>query len=290
MKRFLMLAAGCSVLALGLTACESRAEYRARRAEREALKVLSKLDCPETQGQLKRQSVAADGLSCSYAGGDAEVTLRLVAVSDDPAKALAPIEAELRALYPDEITPPKPPGEAADKDSEGDSDGDSAGATTRKRVKMPGVTVESEEGPDGDRANVKLPGVTIKADGDRAHIKFAGIEINADDTSNEVRITRDRWREDSEDDFNIDTSGDDVSINGGGISIGGRRKSGYRSTFIKSDDHADAPYSAVGYEARGPRSGPLVVAVVKSKADKTSGDSDGLFKDAAALVKHNVGG
>ncbi|MBI1406752.1 MAG: hypothetical protein GC145_11565 [Caulobacter sp.] len=289
MKRFLMLAAGCSVLALGLTACESRAEYRAKRAEREALKVLSKLDCPETQGQLKRLSVAPDGLSCTYAGKDSEVTLRLVAVSDDPAKALAPIEAELRALYPDEIappTPPPPPGAGPDKDSADDG----ASVTTRKRVRLPGVTVESEEGPDGDRADVKLPGVTIKADGDRAHIKVAGIEINADDTTNEVRITRDRWREDAEDDFNIDTSGDDVSVNGGGISIGGRRKSGFRSTFIKSDDQVDAPYSAVGYEARGPRSGPLVVAVVKSKADKKTGDSDGLFKDVGALVKHNVGG
>ncbi|MBX3481186.1 MAG: hypothetical protein KF842_12365 [Caulobacter sp.] len=289
MKRFWMLAAGCSVLALGLTACESRAEYRARRAEREALKVLSKLDCPETQGQLKRQSVAEDGLSCTYAGGDAEVTLRLVAVSDDPGKALAPIEAELRALYPNEIappTPPTPPGaDAADGEEE-----DGAAVTTKKRVRLPGVTVEAEEGDGVDRANVKLPGVTIKADGDRAHIKVAGIEINADDTSNEVRITRERWREDSEDDFDIDTSGEDISVNGGGISIGGRRKSGYRSTFIKSDDHTNAPYSAVGYEARGPRSGPLVVAVVKSKADKKSGQSDGLFKDAAALVKHNVGG
>ena len=81
MKTKLMTAVGCGALILMVGACEGRAEYRARKAEREALKVVSKLDCPETQGNLKRTAAAADGLSCDYAGDGTEVTLRLVAVS-----------------------------------------------------------------------------------------------------------------------------------------------------------------------------------------------------------------
>ena len=111
MKTKLMTAVGCGALILMVGACESRAEYRARKAEREALKVVSKLDCPETQGNLKRTAAAADGLSCDYAGDGTEVTLRLVAVSNDPSKALEPIEAEVKGLF---AADPAAPSDAAD--------------------------------------------------------------------------------------------------------------------------------------------------------------------------------
>ena len=41
----------------------------------------------------------------------------------------------------------------------------------------------------------------------------------------------------------------------------------------------------VGYQARGPQTGPLVVATVRSK-DR---ESDGLMDDAEALVELNAG-
>jgi len=44
----------------------------------------------------------------------------------------------------------------------------------------------------------------------------------------------------------------------------------------------------VGYEARGPKGGPIAVATVKAK-DRDAGDHD-VFKDMKALVRHNVGG
>ena len=44
---------------------------------------------------------------------------------------------------------------------------------------------------------------------------------------------------------------------------------------------------AVGYDARGPKAGPLAIAVVKAKGDD---GNDDVFDDAKALVKHNVGG
>ena len=289
MKTKLMTAVGCGAILLMLGACESRSEYRARKAEREALTVVTKLDCPELQGNLKRTAVAADGLSCTYAGSDSEVVLRLVAVSNDPAKALEPIEAEVKGLFPAlPVTPPPPtppakPGDPAPPVVE-------KKPTTKEKVSMPGLTVETEEGEDVDKARVRMPGISVDADGDNAKVRIMGVEINADDENNEVRITRERWRTD-DGDFNINTSGGHANVNSdGGFSIGGKRKQGYRSTFVKTTEATDAAWTVAGYEAQGPKRGPLVVAVVKSrKPSDGDGEAKHLFRDATELVKKQFG-
>lgn len=286
MKTKLMTAVGCGAILLVLGACESRTEYRARKAEREALNVVSKLDCPEAQGNLKRTAVAADGASCTYAGEGSEVVLRLVAVSNDPAKALEPIEAEVKGLFPalpatpEPPTPPAKPGEEPAK----------AGEVTKETVSMPGLRVETEEGGGSDKAKVRMPGISVDADGDKARVKILGVEINADENASEVRMTRDSWRTD-EGDFDIDLSGGKANIQGdGGFSIGGKRRQGYRTTFVKTTDAKDAPWTIAGYEAQGPKRGPLVVAVMKSKTPESSdGKGKHLFRDATALVKAQFG-
>ena len=288
MKTKLMTAVGCGAILVLLGACESRAEYRARKAEREALKVVSKLDCPETQGNLKRTAAAADGMSCDYAGDGTEVTLRLVAVSNDPSKALEPIEAEVKGLFPaaaaepETPTPPAKPGEPATPEKKGE--------TTKERVSMPGLTVETEEGDGVDKARVRGPGFSVNADGDNAHVKIMGIEINANDKDNEVRIVREKWRGDDEGDFVIDTSDGHANINNDGFSIGGKRRQGYRSTFVKTTDAEGAAWTVAGYEAQGPKRGPLVVAVVKSKQPRDGdGEARHLFRDATSLVRKQFG-
>ncbi len=290
MKIKLMTAVGCGAILLapiflGLGACESRTEYRARKAEREALNVVSKLDCPEAQGNLKRTAVAADGASCTYAGEGSEVVLKLVAVSNDPAKALEPIEAEVKGLFPappapTPPTPPAKPGEEPAKKTE----------VTKETVSMPGLHVETEEGGGSDKAKVRMPGISVDADGDKARVKILGVEINADENASEIRMTRDSWRTD-DGDFDIDLSGGKPNIQGdGAFSIGGKRRQGYRTTFVKTTDSKDAPWTVAGYEAQGPKRGPLVVAVVKSKAP-ANGDGEGkhLFRDATALVRSQFG-
>ena len=291
MKTKLMTAVSCGAILLapiflGLGACESRTDYRARKAEREALKVVSKLDCPETQGNLKRTAVAADGLSCSYAGEGSEVTLKLVAVSNDPAKALEPVEAEVKALFPalpatpETPTPPAKPGETPAK----------TGETTKETVSMPGLHVETEEGGGSDKAKVRMPGISVDADGDKARVKILGVEINADENASEIRMTRDSWRT-GDGDFDIDFSGGKANIQGDGdFSLGGKRKQGYRTTFVKTTDAKDAPWTVAGYEAQGPKSGPLIVAVVKAKTTpEGDGEAKHLFRDATALVATQFG-
>ena len=81
-----LLAAGCAALALA--ACDHPDAARQQAAR--ALKVISKLDCPATQGRLKLTTASADGLTCDYAADGVEVTLKLVKLNGAaPAAATA---------------------------------------------------------------------------------------------------------------------------------------------------------------------------------------------------------
>jgi hypothetical protein len=62
-------------------------------------------------------------------------------------------------------------------------------------------------------------------------------------------------------------------------------KRGFRATYILARDNLKDGYKAVGYEAGGPKTGPLTVALVKSK----SGDHHDIFSDVKRLVRRNGG-
>lgn len=228
MNRLLLLLAG--VATLGLAACDHPDAKRQRAAR--ALKVVSKLDCPERQGELKRTTAASDGLSCAYAADGTEVTLRLVTLTGgDPAAALAPIEAELKALLPDVKTTP-PAGASEDVD-------------------------------------IKLPGVSIQAGDQGAKIRAPGVEVNAVDGGGaEVRASRN---------LTVTTSDDGKD----------RSRDGISARYILASDAATGDWKAVGYDARGPIGGPLVVGVVKVQKEGRHND---VFEDVSDLIRHNVGG
>ena len=60
-----------------------------------------------------------------------------------------------------------------------------------------------------------------------------------------------------------------------------------RSTYILASDKGANGYHVVGYEARGPKAGPIVVAVVKARRDDRN--QHDLFDDMKDLVERNVG-
>ncbi len=59
-----------------------------------------------------------------------------------------------------------------------------------------------------------------------------------------------------------------------------------RSFILASDTPGPSGYKMVGYEARGPQTGPLVVATMMAKTD----DHDELRDAVRDLLKANVGG
>ena len=254
MKSAMMVAAGG--MALLATAC---APPYAGHGWRTPLKPISRLDCPESKGRLTRVSASPDGQACAYSGEDgAQVTLSLVKVSGDPDAALDPIEADLKTLAPPPAPkPPEPP----------ESDEPSA---------------PSRSADDGHKnVNINLPGINIHAGEDKANIHVGGLNIDADGQNDAVHMHGDHGPFGRRGHFSLDASdgGAIIRTRGGGRDV--------NSSLILASDHAGpAGWRVVGYEARGPRTGPLVVAKVMIKSD----DHDQIFKDAKALVRVSAGG
>jgi len=253
MNRLMLLAGAAAILALG--ACEREATADAKSDQGGgALRTISRLDCPESQGALKRVSAAPDGLSCAYQADGAEVTLRLVALNGAEAKTvLDPVEAELKGLIPPPALPPLTSAAAP---------APSSAATN--------TVAAAETGQE--RAEIDFPGLHIKADDRGAQIRIGGIKVDANDNGAEIRV------------------GEGTTVNAGGdgaeIRTANGKVDGVRSTYILASDKAASGYQVAGYEARGPKAGPLVVAVVKAREGK---DKDDVFDDMKDLVERNVG-
>ena len=253
------------------------------------LKVIDTLQCPETLGVLTRKGSAHDGGEhCVYTGPrGAEVSLKLVRLDDQPIETILDrFEQDLMASMPHTAASLAASRESSEARAEADAARVEAGAAQAEaraaadasanasaesaRVRMPGVAVDAE----GDRANVRLPGLTVDAEGDKASVRIGGVSIEADDASGSVDVS-------SEDETVSVQARDDAAeirtrIPGEAI----------RTTYILTDDRpADEGWRLVGFEARGPSGGPVVIAIVKAK-DR---NSDGVLDSARDLVTLNVG-
>lgn len=191
------------------------------------------LDCPQSQGTLKRTSVSGDGRTCIYADADGdEVSLRLIPVAGTPQATLASIERELQALLP-----PAAPAAAKADDKAGEK--------------------------DEDRADITLPGVRIQAAGANANVQVGTLHVDATDSGAVFREAR------------------DTRLVGEQLSM---RRRGYRASYIVARNDLPGGLSAVGYEAGGPRTGPLTVAVLKMKSQDQV-----IHRDIRRLVRRNAG-
>lgn len=277
MRHLTLLAAGAG-LAL-LCACSPKTEAPREQpklpGQRQPLRVISKLDCPDKQGELTRINVAADGQSCDYQGANAEVTLRLVPLNGGDAEAaLAPIEADLKTLMPAMKTPAPPP-------PPGHSDGGTA------HVRLPGIKIDAHD----KGADIKIGGLTINANDDAAEVKVAkNVTIRDGDSTKKISERASGGNSNVSVKTTDEDEGDiDIHANDDGAQIRQRKRGdGVRATLILASDKATSGYRVVGYEARGPKGGPLAVATVKAK-DRNGSDHD-VFEDMKTLVRHNVGG
>jgi hypothetical protein len=253
-KRLRLLAAAAASLLL--SACDGRVHYESDGPGRGELKTLARLECPEREDQLDRVSASPDGLACDYAGEGAQVKLQLVPLNGrTPEAVLAAYETEFRALMPT-LTPAEEQAPMSALDIETDVT----------------VGVESNE----EKAHVRMPGMSIDADGDRAQIRIGNtITIDADDTDSVVKVRGD--------DGDVSVNADD---NGAEIRTSDSGEGGMRSTFILASESASPNgLRLVGYEARGPVAGPLLVATIRSTTD----DSDQVIDAMKDLVRKNIG-
>jgi hypothetical protein len=267
----------------GLTACDGERVVRISTSDSDAhgsgvLKVVDMLQCPDTQGGLTRKGpVSPDGMTCTYGGPKgAEVTLHLVKLDGStPEQALSAFEAQLSRDLP----------EAADKvraqetsTAEITSTETIRGGHDTAHVSAPGMHIDAND----DKASVRLPGLRVEADGDRASVRIAGFQIRADDHGASAAST-------PATPATPETDKGGVTINARDDATEVRTRAGgeaVRMTYVLTNDQASAAgWRMVGYEARGPAGGPLVVATVRAKSDRV----DPVFRDAKRLVSLNVG-
>lgn len=266
-SKWLAAALTIGVGATALTAChpaqtDQPDRHERRIGRREPMRVIDRLDCPERQGQLTRVSVAEDGQSCGYESAEATVNLRLVRLNGGDAEAaLAPIEGELKAIMPPPPAMPKPPEKT------------SKTGKNKTSIHLPGINIDAND----DSADIRIGHLTINSDGGAAEVKVnknvnvkteGGVNVSAED-EHDGNVT-----------IKADDHGAEIRAKKGGDAV--------RSTLILANDKAPKGYRLAGYEARGPKGGPLAVAVVKAKTRNT--DDHDIFRDMKALVRHNVGG
>lgn len=265
------------------------------------LKVVDALQCPQTMGSLTRKGTAQDGGTvCTYVGRrGTEVSLHLVALDGEaPADVLKAFENRLSASLPAAIAQLKASAEAekarmqadlaraaADDAEAAAADaaaasadaaaraGGAAASADRASVRAPGVAIEAE----GDEASVRLPGMRIETRGDQASVRIGGFHINANDSDGSARVNTSSGGGDS---VSVNAQNDAAEIR---TSAGGEAT---RTSWILTDNReTESGWRLVGFEARGPVGGPLVVATVRSK-DANRGRA---FEDARDLVTLNVG-
>lgn len=298
--RPLLLASVCA-LAATTSACDRGVRITSTTTEagdaKGALKVVQALQCPQTMGSLTRKGTAsAGGNVCSYVGPKgAEVSLHLVALNgDQPGDLLRAFEDRLSGDLPEAVVQLKAAAEAekaraaADaahataEQARANAEAARAGATAaaasgdHASVRAPGVRIEA----DGDDASVNLPGIHIQSKGDNASVRIGGFHIDANDSRSggggDARV-------------HGTLNGEEVSVQAHNDTAEIRTRAAgdaTRSSWILSDNRvSQSGWRFVGYEARGPAGGPIVIATVRSK-DRQRGR---VFEDAKALVTLNVG-
>ena len=149
----------------------------------------------------------------------------------------------------------------------GGDPGATLGGLERELRQLKPVTASKVIATDGgEHAEVNLPGLHISARDDSANVRVAGFNIDANDNGAAVKRIS------------------DVRLKGEALSP---TKRGVSALFILAGDQADAAgYGMVGYEARGPRTGPLTVAVVKARDE--DGAYDQLHGDISRLIRRNA--
>jgi hypothetical protein len=218
---------------------------------REPLKPLARLDCPDSQGAFHRTQAAADGKSCDYAGADgSRLQLKLVSFTGDAGSVLAPMETQLKTMLP---APPAVP------------------------ASNPPPSSAPASGKDD--VNIDLPGISIHADDQNAKVHVGGVHIDADGQNNSAHITGGGHGSGQ---FTVDANDNGAVVRA--RTFGGPNVE--ESWIWASKTAGPDGWRSVGYEALGPKAGPLVVASFQSKAE----EHENLFGDVKALTRRAAHG
>jgi hypothetical protein len=209
----------------------------------------ARLDCPATASDLTRTAQSPDGQWCDYAGQRGEV-VRL---------RLAPLNGQtpFAALAPTR-------------------------AQLHALVPVYNRPLPINDGP-GDRADVDVPFVHVHADGDKADVRLFGI----------FHIVGHDHGADADRDGDKDHGRKHAVVHAGprGAEVVADEvgRSNASLVYVLAGNHRyPSGYRAVGYIAKGPVSGPLVVAEFRGP-ENSHRDNDGGHDDIDRLIDRNLG-
>ncbi|MGH6985717.1 MAG: hypothetical protein ACRED9_02605 [Caulobacteraceae bacterium] len=140
------------------------------------------------------------------------------------------------------------------------------------KSELPEPAPRPSSSPGNGQTEINLPGIHIQAgDNGAANVAVGGVKVDASDNGDAQIAARGVH-------INANDAGAEIRVNEAG--------SGVRSTFLLvSDKPGPGGLKCVGYEARGPSSGPLVVAQMQCRGED-HGDLDRAIKQ---ILKKNVG-
>ena len=208
--------------------------------------VSTRLDCPVTEGLLTRVTAAPDGNSCVYQHR----------AGDDVTLLRLPLNGQ------------SPQVALAPIDAE---------LKTLLPPSAPSTPVEPASDDANDNTNVDVPGVHVQAHGDSTVVSVMGINIHANGDKANVQIGN------GANSINVVGNGESKDAQ---VRLSKINPTNARITFVLAGAAAGpSGYRSVGYLARGPVAGPLVIAEVKSRANH-----DGLHfdNDVRRLLDRNV--
>ncbi|MGC1304944.1 MAG: hypothetical protein WA840_21445 [Caulobacteraceae bacterium] len=193
-----------------------------------------RLECPLEVDGLTRTAQTSDGRSCQYQGPEDErIDLTLMALNGHaPNDALTGLQQDLRK----------------------ESGLEESGGATANQV---GAKDRDDQG--SDHARIDLPGLHLDADNGKASVRLPGISVNANDDGAQINTGWGPYKN-----LQIEAQNGHAEIRGGDVSEAGAKL----VYLIASDQPGPGGYHTVGYEARGPASGPLVVGVFKSRREQ----------------------
>lgn len=245
-------------------------------AAKGVLKVVNTLQCPQTMGVLTRKGSAQEGGTvCTYVGPrGAEVTLHLIALGDTEVDdVLKSFERRLTRDMPSAAEAiANGQREAARAEAQAVQAGVQAAKADAEAARAEASAGQSKS--VGDTAHVRLPGLSVDAQGDKANVRIGPIHIRADDSDANVNINADGET------VNIQAHDDGAEIR--------TRESGdaTRATWMLTDGRRTQDgWRSVGYQARGPEGGPIVLVTVRTRER----NHDRVFDAAGDLISLNVG-
>jgi hypothetical protein len=215
-----------------------------------ALKTVATLDCPDHEGALTRTAQSPDGKSCDYQGpGDETVNLSLVALDGKtPIEAVSAVKAELKGLV------------------------------NVQAANSP-ISVDASKDDGGDHAKVDMPFLHVDAHGKKANVNIMGFNIDADDDKGTATVKGDLP--------GIHNAVVHAGPGGAEILAEDVGKTNASLVYILAGDKAGPQgYHAVGYVAKGPAAGPLVMAKFRAKQGHHGSEDE--HGDLGRLIDRNV--